>query len=104
MSAREIIMDVVGDTTLGGDVLAALKANGYEIVKVAEPVIGQSIQKQINEGGGFWCSCSGCFEAVDGHSTEPTDIVFQCQLGVGCHECGGIGAVWDNTDYSRATP
>lgn len=23
-----------------------------------------------------------------------------CHLGMGCSECGGIGAVWDNTDYS----
>lgn len=26
--------------------------------------------------------------------------VFKCNLGGGCRECGGLGVVWDNTDYS----
>lgn len=53
------------------------------------------------EGGGFWRSCSGCHESNEGVPTGPYSAAMECFLGVGCYECGGIGAVWDNTDYSR---
>jgi hypothetical protein len=25
----------------------------------------------------------------------------KCHLGMGCSECGGIGAIWDTTDYEE---
>ncbi|MGU2419442.1 AAA family ATPase [Burkholderia cenocepacia] len=30
----------------------------------------------------------------------PYSAILKCDLGAGCSECGGIGAVWDNTDYT----
>jgi hypothetical protein len=59
------------------------------------------VRETMAEGGGFWTSCSGCHDTEDGHPTGPYSYssVFGCALGSGCSECGGIGAVWDNTDY-----
>lgn len=49
---------------------------------------------------GFWRSCSGCHELNEGHDTGPHSPSFGCALGLGCRECGGLGAVWDDTDYA----
>lgn len=60
------------------------------------------IEEVINEHEGMlWESCTGCHETVDGQETGhyPYSEVYKCYLGSGCHECGGIGAVWN--DYSR---
>ncbi|MCA0275852.1 MAG: hypothetical protein LCH86_07610 [Proteobacteria bacterium] len=52
---------------------------------------------------GFWRSCSGCHELNDGAPTGQYSKAFKCHLGTGCGECGGIGAVWDATDYFDMT-
>ena len=57
------------------------------------------ISDAMEDGKGFWRSCSGCHELNEGHPTGDYSAVFRCHLGCGCHECGGIGAVWDTTDY-----
>jgi hypothetical protein len=54
----------------------------------------------MEAGSGFWRSCSGCHELNDGAPTGQYSAVFKCHLGVGCRECGGLGAVWDDTDYA----
>lgn len=54
----------------------------------------------VAEGNGFWRSCSGCHELNEGHPTGPWSVTLGCNLGCGCDECGGIGAVWDTTDYA----
>lgn len=62
----------------------------------------QRVREVMDEGDGFWRACSGCQESVDGCvSTEdyPCSAVFKCQPGSGCSECGGIGVIWDTTDY-----
>lgn len=59
------------------------------------------IPEAIKEGGGLWRSCSGCHELNEGHDTGPYSKVFSCVLGSGCSECGGIGVVWDSTDYDE---
>ena len=56
------------------------------------------------EGDGCWRPCSGCQESVDGCvSTKdyPFSAIFGCQPGGGCGECGGIGVIWDRTDYAE---
>lgn len=67
--------------------------------KVSDELVG--VAEVIAEGGGFWRTCSGCHETVDGHPVGhyPYSKVMKCDLGAGCGDCGGIGAVWDNTDY-----
>ena len=62
------------------------------------------VAEVMQEGGGFWRACSGCQESAEGYvspSLWPYCEVFQCQPGMGCGECGGIGVVWDNTDYDK---
>jgi hypothetical protein len=62
------------------------------------------VAELIEEGAGFWKACSGCQESCDGYVSEkhyPPSDVFQCRPGSGCRECGGIGAIWDDTDYEE---
>jgi hypothetical protein len=61
--------------------------------------VSDDITRLIKEGRGAWRSCSGCHELNEGHDTGPYSHTFRCALGNGCSECGGIGAVWDTTDY-----
>lgn len=61
--------------------------------------VADDISRQVGEGHGIWRSCSGCHELNEGHDTGPYSHTFRCALGHGCSECGGIGAVWDTTDY-----
>jgi hypothetical protein len=61
--------------------------------------VADDISRQVGEGHGAWRSCSGCHELNEGHDTGPYSSTFRCALGRGCSECGGIGAVWDTTDY-----
>lgn len=63
------------------------------------PMELRGIAEELEAGSGFWRSCSGCHESNEGHPTGPYSEVFRCHLGVGCSECGGLGAVWDDTDY-----
>ncbi len=57
------------------------------------------VAETIKEGAGFWRSCTGCHELNEGYDTGPFSKIFECALGNGCDECGGIGAIWDNCDY-----
>ncbi|WP_409188398.1 hypothetical protein [Bradyrhizobium sp. RDM4] len=62
--------------------------------------LAASVREQVSDGDGMWVTCSGCHESEDGHSIGyPHSKVFGCRLGSGCSECGGIGAIWDTTDY-----
>lgn len=81
--------------------LPALLASPVEIEPDIWSAIAGSVREQISDGDGFWRSCSGCFETEDGQNVHgyPHSKVFGCVLGSGCRECGGIGAVWDTTDY-----
>ena len=62
------------------------------------------VQRVVQESGGYWHSCSGCFESEDGHASGdyPHSPVFGCQQGGGCSECGGLGAVWADLYYVDA--
>lgn len=66
-----------------------------------EPIELSGVAEQLAEGAGAWRSCSGCHELNEGHPTGAWSSVLKSHLGLGCRECGGIGAVWDNTDYSK---
>ena len=63
------------------------------------PLELMGVREEIEAGSGFWHSCSGCHESNEGYPTGPHSVVFGCALGNGCSECGGLGAVWDDTDY-----
>lgn len=77
----------------------------------AEPEAGavevyhaERIAEIMDEGDGFWRPCSGCQEGVDGYASQtdyPYSRVFRCQPGGGCSECGGLGVLWDDTDYDQ---
>lgn len=72
-----------------------------------------SIAEVLKEREGYGQTCTGCHESEDGHDVGhyPFSDTFQCKLGSGCHECGGIGAVWEHypdkttdTDQSPSLP
>lgn len=63
-------------------------------------VNAEALSDALTEGDGFWNTCSGCHESNEGHPTGPYSKALQCHLGGGCIECGGLGAVWDTTDYA----
>lgn len=69
----------------------------------ALPVELMGVAEQLKAGNGFWHPCSGCYETEDGHPVGryPHSELFGCALGGGCSECGGIGAIWDDTDYDE---
>jgi len=65
-------------------------------------LIARGVKERLENCDGSWRSCSGCYETEDGQNVHgyPHSNVFGCALGGGCSECGGIGAVWDTTDYA----
>lgn len=60
----------------------------------------EDVSEAMNAKGYFWQTCSGCHETHEGVPTGPVHPVLGCAVGHGCYECGGIGAVWDTTDYA----
>jgi hypothetical protein len=69
-----------------------------EQVMLAEGVAEAMREAHALGGCGYWHSCSGCHETNEGYETGwyPYSEIFQCHLGSGCHECGGIGVIWDH--------
>lgn len=65
----------------------------------ALPIELTGVAESLAQGSGFWAACSGCHELNEGYSSGAYSSVFKCALGNGCSECGGLGAVWDTTDY-----
>lgn len=63
--------------------------------------LAANVRECVDEGDGSWQPCTGCHETEDGQNVHgyPYSAALQCTIGAGCRECGGIGAVWDNTDY-----
>ncbi|WP_347815587.1 hypothetical protein [Pseudomonas sp. GD04042] len=86
------VLDVLGH----GEVSATLRCLGRQ------PPELEGVADQLQEGNGFWRSCTGCYETEDGHPVGQYlySKSLHCMLGAGCSECGGIGAVWDSTDYA----
>jgi hypothetical protein len=68
---------------------------------VGDNYTAKRVKELTEENEGFWRSCSGCYEMEDGHPVGLYEYnkVLQCDIGSGCRECGGIGAVWDSVDY-----
>lgn len=65
------------------------------------PIELQGVTEALAEGDGIWRSCSGCHESNEGWPTGAFSRAMNCHLGNGCSECGGIGAIWDTTDYEE---
>jgi cytochrome c2 len=74
----------------------AAPAQGVEVWPSAKDVADAG-----EDGAGFWRTCSGCHETNEGYPTGPIHPVLKCVVGGGCRECGGIGAIWDTTDYAE---
>lgn len=68
---------------------------------VGEPVELACVAETLANGAGLWMTCSGCHESNEGAPTGQYSTIMQCHLGHGCDECGGIGAIWDTTDYQQ---
>lgn len=86
-SERDALIEIARLRSIPADPLADIRARVRELVE--------------DEKDGFWRSCTGCHETEDGHPVGhyPFSAALGCNLGGGCRECGGIGAVWDSTDY-----
>ncbi|EFF76118.1 hypothetical protein [Achromobacter piechaudii] len=82
-----------------GDSMGRAALASAPVAGEAQPVELRGVAETIKDGDGFWRSCSGCHELNEGRDTGPYSAVFKCHLGNGCSECGGIGAIWDSTDY-----
>jgi cytochrome c2 len=82
------------------------KAIAAALKETEVPIELEGVAEAIAEGPGSWRSCSGCHELNEGHPTGPWSDILKSHLGLGCRECGGIGAVWDSADYSdiKETP
>lgn len=94
------------DAPAPATVYAAMIGAAPPAPEASAPVAGKAaalelrgVPETIKEGGGFWRSCTGCHELNEGRDTGPYSAVLGCHLGQGCSECGGIGAIWDSTDY-----
>jgi hypothetical protein len=63
----------------------------------------RGIAETVANSAGFWTSCTGCYDTEDGRPTQKYahSKVFGCEMGSGCSECGGLGVVWDDTDYEE---
>ncbi len=92
-----------------GQRVADLLARAAKSLGASEPkpdALIVDLRERIDEvvefsGCGCWTTCSGCYETEDGYPNGhyPYSVILECTLGGGCSECGGIGAVWDDTDY-----
>lgn len=77
----------------------SLEAYAAEVGRLRGEVISPS-EEVLSEGA--WRPCTGCHESNEGHPTGPFSTALKCNLGSGCHECGGIGAVWELARESAA--
>lgn len=87
--------EVNGDTW---DICFARNILTSQTQKEPETVVElENVPIQIEGGYGLWNTCSGCHETEDGHSVGSYQYssIFNCLLGSGCHECGGIGVIWE---------
>jgi hypothetical protein len=64
--------------------------------------VRERVEEASHDDEGRWITCNGCHETVDGQETGdyPYSPDFGCVIGGGCMECGGLGAIWDTTDYA----
>lgn len=71
--------------------------------KAVDTIDAQSVADALDDDKRRWLTCSGCHETEDGHDMGhyPYSPALQCKLGSGCIECGGLGAIWDTTDYEE---
>ncbi len=80
----------------------AAEARVAELTRERDAVwpTAEDVAEASEDGKGFWKSCCGCHETNEGVPTGPLHPVLKCCVGGGCAECGGIGAIWDTTDYA----
>lgn len=81
----------------------ALSSSNARAVAAEEALLrhAEVVARVVEESGGYWHPCSGCYDTEDGHPTAPYpwSRVFKCDQGGGCSECGGLGVVWDDLSY-----
>ncbi|MGY5791944.1 hypothetical protein ACXHXM_17035 len=80
-------------TAIANAKAAAAPPHGESVA--ADPAL-VGIAEEVTKSGGHWTYCSGCYDTEDGHPTQKYNYspALQTPIGCGCHECGGLGAVW----------
>ncbi len=104
---REAMKGAAVIANASGAEIKALRERIAGMEKDAEktPVEFIDVERILKEGDGAWQSCSGCHETEDGHPVGefPFSRFLKCELGAGCSECGGLGAVYhDWSGYDLA--
>lgn len=79
-------------------------ATKYIRADIAQPVnqtlldgLSDTVNELYSEESGYWSSCSGCHQTDEGVPLGRYSKELHTHLGIGCRECGGIGAVWTET-------
>lgn len=80
---------------------SAFEAGAAQANEPLSTIAGKVRELVSQEEAGHWRECSGCYETEDGYPVGhyPYSPALKCHLGAGCSECGGIGAIWDSSDY-----
>lgn len=72
-----------------------MTANSEQVAELVARISEVTHEEAANGAACGWRSCTGCHELNEGHATGPYSDIFGCALGIGCSECGGLGAVWE---------
>jgi hypothetical protein len=86
ISDNEVI--ALCDAVLAGGTDAAKPAGAGGVADVLFEGLADQVQQALADGGA-WDICSGCRG-----DENPWSDALSCRLGMGCHECGGLGAIW----------
>ena len=76
---------------------AAGALNAFRQSRAPQDPALSDVKRVMEESGGAWRACTGGYETVDGYPSGeyPLSPALGCHVGCGCHECGGLGAVWE---------
>ena len=76
---------------------AALPRNAVDLEHTISRERIRDVEKEFSADGGAcgWRSCTGCHEQRWRGSGDWFSPLFNARTGFGCHECGGLGVVWE---------
>lgn len=76
---------------------AALPADLVDVSHTIQKSRIREVEAEFGADGGAcgWRSCTGCHEHNEGQPQGLLSPIFGVHAGIGCHECGGLGVVWE---------
>ncbi|UOF77763.1 hypothetical protein [Caudoviricetes sp.] len=82
--------------------ISKMETTTKEVDEIIEG-LSEAVEEITLGGYGYWSPCSGCHQTDEGHSLGRYSKALGSHLGIGCCECGGIGAVWNTTPKETTT-